>query len=237
MPTRRRPGRVASAVAASAAVLVLSTCSSGGTPAKKVTAGELTGLFRISRGFCDEVGLPQGSWMRVVRPGGTAATGPFVPNPDSSCLDKNVTPIQPGTDGGIRTGRYQADPVPAFEDSAHAAAHEIIRPTLLSGARFSLATNRLDPQQKLEVGPPRLAAVGRVLRGDLRGISMPWNGEFLNQGAPKPDGSRPPGTSDPAGAYDAGSRTFTLEWTSAIVGGSLNNCYGVWHLEGRFEPD
>jgi len=236
MPARRRFVRVAVTALAST-LLLAGGCASRETAAKKISAGELTGLFRLSRGFCDEVGLPQGSWMRVVRPSGTAATGPFVPNPDSSCLDKNVTPIEPGSDGGIRTGRYQADPVPAFDESANATAHEIIRPTLLSGVRFALATNRLDPQQKLEVGPPRLAALGRVLRGDLRGMSMPWNGEFFNQGAPKPDGSRPPGTTDPAGAYDAATRTFTLEWTSAIVGGSLNNCYGVWHLEGRFEPD
>lgn len=219
-------------------LLVTATaCSPRDSAAPKTSAGELVGLFRLNRGFCSEVGVPQGSWVRIVRPGGTATAGPFVANIDSACLDKNVTPIEPGKDGGIRTGRYQPDPVPPFDERANAKADEIIQPTVLSGVRFALSTNRLDSQQKLEVGPPRLAAIGRVLRGDLRGVSMPWNGEFFNQGAPKPDGGHPVGTTDPTGAYDAATRTFTLEWTSAIVGGSLNNHYGVWHLEGSFEPD
>jgi hypothetical protein len=192
-------------------------------------------VARIARqeDHCGRAHRPLPDQPRILRRS-RAATGKLVPRRSPG---RNVTPVQPGDDGGIRTGRYQADPVPAFDERANATAHEIVRPTVLSGVRFSLSTNRLDPQQKLEVGPPRLAAVGRVLRGDLRGMSMPWNGEFFNQGAPKPDGSRPPGTTDPAGAYDTATQTFTLEWTSAIVGGALNNCYGVWHLEGRFEPD
>lgn len=223
-------------VAAALVFLAVAGCGSRDRPPSTGAAGELVGVFRLTGGVCDEAGVVSGSWLRIVRPGGTPSNGPFVANTYSPCADQTITPLGAGDEGGLRTGRYQPDPVPAFDPAGNANARAVVTPTTFDGVNLSLATNPLDPQQKLEVGPPRLAAVGRVLRGDLRAISMAWNGEHFNQGGPKPDGSRPAGTSPPLGAYDASTRAFTIEWTSAIVGGPLSNCYGVWHFEGRFEP-
>ena len=40
---------------------------------------------------------------------------------------------------------------------------------------------------------------------------------------------------DLKGPYDAKTGKYTLEWSSAIVGGPFDGFTGVWHLEGAFK--
>jgi hypothetical protein len=42
-------------------------------------------------------------------------------------------------------------------------------------------------------------------------------------------------TAGPTGTYDSATKKFTLDWTSQIVGGPVNNFTGTWHLEGTFD--
>jgi hypothetical protein len=41
-------------------------------------------------------------------------------------------------------------------------------------------------------------------------------------------------TGGPRGAFDARSGSYTLEWSSLLVGGPFNNSTVVFHLEGTF---
>ncbi len=198
---------------------------------------ELRGVFRISPGVCDDGGVTEGSYFRMVQPGGSPENGPFVDNGDSPCGDGTYTPLSPGADGGLLTGEYQAHPEPAFDGDGNALADRITSPQSFFGTRFSTATNPTDPQTGTEVDAPRVFHDGAgELDGDLRAFAAAWNGQHFNQGAPKPDGSRPGNTAGPTGTYDTDTRAFTLTWSSRIQGGPFNGFTGVWHLEGTFEP-
>src|SRR5438067_648768 len=73
----------------------------------------LTGTFKLTAGACGAtVG---GTYFRMIQPGGSPTGGPFVQNTDSSCADKTYTPLSPGSDGGLITGGYQAQPDPPFD--------------------------------------------------------------------------------------------------------------------------
>jgi hypothetical protein len=222
------------------ALVLLAAACGGGDEGEPATSGdrsqELVGLFRMTAGKCDGGPVSSGSYFRMVQPGGTVPAGPFVINGDSPCGDKTWTPLSPGNDGGLRTGRHQPHPTPAFDPSGNAVASAIARPQAWFAVRFALATNPRDPQTGTTVAPPRVTASGSAMSGDLRAWAAAWNGQHFNQGSPKPDGMRPGGTSGPRGTYDASSRAYTLEWSSQIVGGPFNNFTGMWHLEGTFEP-
>lgn len=220
-------------------VLALLAAGCGGgddtEPATRADRGqELVGLFRIVAGRCEGGGVSSGSYFRMVQPGGTVPAGPFVINGDSPCGDKTWTPLSPGSDG-LRTGRHQPHPTPAFDASGNALASAIAQPQAWFAVKFALATNPRDPQTGTTVAPPRVTASGGALSGDLRAWAAAWNGQHFNQGSPKPDGMRPGSTSGPRGTYDPSSRAYTLEWSSQIVGGPFNNFTGMWHLEGAFE--
>lgn len=218
--------------------LLVASCGGGGDEqaADDAASGALVGLFQIDPGSCDADGPPKGSYFRMVQPNGSVGSGPFVINGDSPCKDKTVTALAPGDDGGLRTGEYQPNPDPPFDDKGSALASRIAKPQAWFAVSFALSTNERDPQAKADVPPPSVSAKGRSLRADLRAWAASWNGQFFNQGSPKPDGTRPGNTADATGAYDEASGTYTLEWASQIVGGAFNNFTGVWHLEGKFEP-
>src|SRR5205823_3087518 len=72
-----------------------------------------SGMLQLAAGSCT-ASPPTGSWFRMVQPGGTPDKGPYVDNGDSPCPDKAVTPLSPGTDGGLRVGDYQPQPNPPF---------------------------------------------------------------------------------------------------------------------------
>jgi hypothetical protein len=199
--------------------------------------GELVGLLGIDEGRCTDAGVTQGSSFRMVQPGGDPESGPYVPNQDSPCGDKTFTPLEPGTDGGLLAGEYQEQPDPPFAGpNQDGAADAITQPQGFFAILFAVATNPTDPQTEDGTRPPTITvADDGSLGGDLGAWAVAYGGQHFNQGAPKPDGSRPGGTNGPTGEYDAETGRYVLEWTSQIVGGPFDGFTGVWRLEGVFE--
>lgn len=192
--------------------------------------GELSGLFEVADGTCDEVGVPSGSYFRMVEAGGAVEDGPFIPNGDSTCADTTLTLLAPGTDGGLITGEHQPAPDPAFDDAGAALADSIIAPLPFFGLAFGVATEATDAESGDDLPAPTVTAADGVLSGDVSAFVAYYGGEVFNQGAPKPGGDEP----GPIGTYDADTGEYVLEWSSQIVGGAFNDFTGVWHLEGAF---
>lgn len=203
----------------------IGTRAGGGTP--------LVGTFGLDPGDCDG---PAGTYFRMAQPAGTPEAGPFVQNNDSPCDDTTITPLRPGSDGGLVTGSYQPHPTPAFDGNAGLASR-ITEPEPFFGTDFAVATNSTDPQTGTDVVAPSISADGSGnLSGDLRAFAAAWQTQHFNQGSPKPDGSTGTGTNAVTGTYDADTGRFVIQWSSRIQGGAFNNFTGVWHLEGVFRP-
>jgi LPXTG-motif cell wall-anchored protein len=194
----------------------------------------LVGVFAITAGSCSG-STPTGTYFQMIEPGGTLS-GPFLSNGNSPCSNQAYTPLSPGTAGGLSTVSYQPNPSPAFNGSGDGLADTITQPQDFFGINFALSTNSTDPQTKQSVPIPSISNSGGTLSGNLEAISVAWNNQNFNQGSPKPGGSMPGLTSASTGTYSSGSGTFTLTWSSAIVGGPFNNFTGLWHLEGTFVP-
>ncbi|HEX6395702.1 MAG TPA: hypothetical protein VFZ97_19895 [Acidimicrobiales bacterium] len=201
-------------------------------PASASTA--LVGTFDITAGSCNG-GHVSGSYFRMILQGGNAG-GPFLSNSDSTCSDQSYTPMAPGTDGGLATGRYQPQPSPAFDGSGNALAKRIITPARFYGVGYSASTQPTDPQTDKAVPAPQITVSGTALSGSVQAVSVSWNNQYFNQGSPKPDGTYPGDTTPVTGTYDPGSGSYTLQWTSQVVGGPFNGFSGLWHLTGRFVP-
>jgi hypothetical protein len=204
-----------------------------GAAAPAGAADELIGTFRVTPGSCS--GGASGSYFRMILPTGTTK-GPWVDNADSTCGDHTYTLLSPGTDGGLVTGSHQPAPAPGFDANGNSLAVKVIRPVRFFGVSFSASSNPTDLQTQASVPAPTLRADGGALSGDLRSFAATWNDQAFNQGAPKPDGSRPGNTAAPSGTYDAATGKYTLTWTSQIVGGPFDKFTGLWHLEGTFVP-
>ena len=239
----RDPRRSAIAGAALFAALLLAVpaCSSDssndeGAPSTTAAAdsGDLVGTFEIVAGQCEGGAVTAGSYFRMVQSGGTAEAGPFVPNADSSCADTSYSALLPGTDGGLITGSFQEQPNPPFDAAQNGLADLIVQPMKFFGVNFAASTNPTDPQSGESVPAPTIMVVDGKLSGDLAAMTVAWNGQQFNQGAPKPDGSMPGITAAPTGTYDPATGAYVLEWTSQIVGGPFDGFTGVWHLEGTF---
>jgi hypothetical protein len=201
------------------------------SPTQAGAATILVGTFEITPGSCAG-GHVTGSYFRMLQPGGAVA----LQNTDSTCSDQTYTPMSPGTDGGLITGKYQPAPKPAFDSKGNGVARSITTPTPFYHSAFATATNAVDPQTGKSVSAPSVQANGSSLSADLRSFAATWNGQNFNQGAPKPDGSTPGSTKLATGSYDASTGTYTLDWQSTVVGGAFNNFTGQWHLTGRFVP-
>jgi hypothetical protein len=213
-----------------------SAASSTTTKAAKSAGGKLVGTFKLTAGVCSGGAATGGSYFRMVQSGGTVDAGPWVPNADSTCGDKSYSALTPGTDGGLVTGAYQAQPASPFDATKNGVATLIAQPVKFFGTGFAVSTNATDPQSSAAVPVPSITAdAGGNLTGDVRAVTVAWNGQQFNQGAPKPDGSHPGNTKDLSGTYDSGTGAYKLQWTSQIVGGPFNGFTGVWHLEGTFE--
>jgi hypothetical protein len=262
--THRSVGRLAAvALAAALVVATVGACSSGGSSGDDAKGTELVGLFRLTPGAVAN-GKVTGSWFRMLQPGGTQDKGPYMQNANSPADGGNTTLLSPGTSGGLRTGGYQTQPVPAFDPTGNSLADAITAPTKFFDVAFSISTNKVDLQTKTEVAPPTVVLEDGKLTADLSSWSASWNNQDFNQGAPKPVRStqaKAPGQeqaerawdwvsqkwleaapkptvggSGAKGTYDARTHAFTLEWSSLIVGGPFNGFTGFWHLEGTFEP-
>jgi hypothetical protein len=222
--------------AGSSGALLGSALVKGLFGSKAQTEGALYGLFEITPGQCGQAqGIDSGSYFQMTQPGGDPASGPYVENGDSPCEDKKVSPIKPGTDGGLSTSAYQPNPDPAFDNGGNGQAKAIHEPVKFFGVDFGCSTNETDPQTKDETTIPEIVAdAAGALSGDTNAYSCAWNGQHFNQGAPKPDGSKPGSTSLLTGTYDSSTGAYELEWHSQIVGGPFDKFTGTWHLEGTF---
>ncbi|MGJ0117570.1 hypothetical protein ACQ7HM_00055 [Williamsia sp. MIQD14] len=226
---RRRIGRLTALAAATAIV-----AASAGlfAPAASAQPVALDGLFALDGGVCSG-GSVTGSFFRMILPAGST-NGPFLSNSDSGCSDKTVTPLAAGTDGGLTSGTYQAQPAQAFDGSGNAVSGRVTRPVKFYGVGFATATNPTDPQTGSAAALPQLRADGTSLTGDLSSFGVTWNKQVFNQGAPKPGGGLPGKTSAVRGTIDRTTGAFVIEWTSQIVGGPFNNFTGLWHLAGTY---
>jgi hypothetical protein len=187
----------------------------------------LNGTFRLTAGSYS-AGKGHGTYFRMIYPGGKK----YFPNPDSKAKDKTFILGVPGTDGGLATGRFQPGPSPSFDAKGNARANKIIKPGTFTAIRFSVATLKKDPQSKKTAAVTSARVSGSRLTVNVPGYTAEWNGQYFNQGAPKPDGSGSPAT----GTYNAKTRRFVLTWTSKVSGGAFSGFTGYWHLEGTFSP-
>jgi hypothetical protein len=195
----------------------------------------LVGTFELAPGNCSGA-APSGSYFRMVTPNGSNASGPYFTNGNSSCSDQTYTPLTPGSDGGLLTGGYQAQPSPDFDSSGNSLSGRIMAPSVFEGVKFGVATDATDPQTADSVPPPSVVANGSTLSGNLSSWGVGWNNQYFNQGAPKPDGTLPGNTTAVTGTYDSATGAYELQWSSLIVGGPFNGFTGLWILAGTFEP-
>jgi hypothetical protein len=198
------------------------------------TTTPLVGLFRFTPGAYAN-GVASGSYIRLVLAGGSREKGPFFPNPSSKAT--TYTLLNPGTDGGLRTGTYQPAPNPPFSGAGDALANRIIAPQRFALINYSAQTSPKDPQTGADVPAPSISVTpDGKLSGNLSAFAAQWNKQNFNVGSPKPDGTFPGLTSPVTGTYNFETKAYTLEWTSQIVGGPFNNFSASWHFEGTFEP-
>lgn len=223
-------------IATLASALVGSVLSLGAAAPAHAAPVALTGLFRLQAGSWvgdASTGHVDGTYFRMQQPGG----GAYLSNGNSRAANQTYTILNPGTDGGLKTGVYQANPSPAFDGSGNALAGKVTAPETFFGIKFATSTNATDPQTGLATAPPTITADGSTLSGDLRAFAASWNNQHFNQGSPKPDGTTPNGTQPVSGTYDPETKAFHLTWRSLIVGGPFNNFVGEWHLVGTFVPN
>lgn len=210
--------------------------AAGGSASTPIPPGaeKLVGLFRLAPGEQQISGTVSGSYFRMIDPSGRNGLS----NADSPLTNKQLTPLRPGTDGGLRTDGYQGPPVPAFAngDLGDALANRIIQPQRFYQTNFSIAVAPTDPQLLVPVPLVEIHHRDGQLSGQTTGWVAQWNGQSFNQGVPKPDGGLPGFSAPVSGTYDATTRAFRLTWKSLIVGGPFNGFTGDWHLAGTFEP-
>ena len=198
-------------------------------------ADALVGTFKIAPGQDSASGV-KGSWFRMVQPGGSLGSGPFVSNVSSSASDDTYTFLSPGTDGGLKTGAFQPQPSPAFDALGNSLAGRIVDPTPFFAIDFAVSTSSPDPQTGSSVPAPALSYDGKGnISGNVRAFGAAWNNQQFNQGSPKPDGTTPGLTAGPTGHYDPDTGAYTLDWSSHIQGGPFDGFTGKWHLTGSFQ--
>ncbi len=224
---------------ASLAVVALVSCASLvgiGASGASAAPSKLVGTFKIAPG-ANSGAKVTGSYFRMLTPGARLNKGPYVANANSSAKDKTYTFFKPGTAGGLSTAAYQPAPTPSFDKNGNALAKRIVKPLPFFGKNFSVSTQPKDPQTKKAVPLPVITFDGKGhLTGNLKAFGAWWNNGTFNQGSPKPNGTKPGLTAGPTGTYNKKTHVYTLDWSSAIVGGPFNGFTGQWHLQGKFVP-
>jgi hypothetical protein len=214
---------IAPAVIALAAVLAF-----GGGTAVAAKATPLKGTFKLDKGAASGAKY-KGSYFRMIFPGGAS----YFSNTDSTAKDKTYTLFTPGTDKGLKLGKYQAPPSPAFDTLGNALTTKIVKPLKFVGVKFSISTAAKDAQTGAKVPVPTLKVKGKKVTGDLRAWTAEWNKIYFNQGSPKPNGSFPAPTKAVTGTYNKKTKKLEIAWQSLIVGGPFNGFTGYWHLQGK----
>src|SRR3954462_15115556 len=145
-----------------AAVLAAALSGCGDASHASTTSGAaVSGLLGIRAGSCSG-DKPSGSYFRMVTPTGQQGKGPYVSNADSSCKDKTVTLLKPGSDGGLHLGTYQPQPSPPFGSGGNSASTAIVSPTPFFAVQFGVSTNAKDPQTGAKVPAPTASRNGKV---------------------------------------------------------------------------
>ncbi len=210
---------------------------------------KLEGLFGFDAGQDDASGKVWGTYFQMRQPDNSAG----VENLQSTARNKLWTLLRPGSDGGLSTVSYQEPPTPAFDStkvwdgitipSGNALASRITLPQTFFNVGFGISTAPLDAQWQAVYGADKASPLPEIyekngqLYGQITGWTASWNGEYFNQGSPKPAGTPADYPATPVtGTYDAATRHYTLHWTSRIYGGGFNNFWGSWYLEGTFTP-
>lgn len=220
--TRPSPRRSAAGVAGLSLVAAAILFAPIGAP-DAATSKTLNGTFKLTKGSYSG-GKARGTYFRMSNSGG------WFRNPDSSASNKTYTLGTPGKDGGLATGRFQSHPDPPFDSKGNARANRILKPQAFTSIRFSVATIKRQKGSRDTASVTRARVRGSRLTVSVPGWTAEWNGQYFNQGAPKPNGSGSPAT----GTYNSRTKRFVLEWRSKVVGGPFNGFTGFWHLEGRF---
>jgi hypothetical protein len=229
----RRPLTIA--LLASSLAMTIGLATSGTAGASSSHRHVLIGTFKLTPGGCFAAAVA-GTYFRMIVPNGSVKDGKFFENPDSTCANKTYTLAEPGTQGGLITGKYQPNPTPAFNAQGGALADSIVQPQSFTAINFSIATNKKDPQTGDSVPVPTISVKDGKLSGQIESWSAAWNKLYFNQGSPKPNGSHPGLTAPLSGTYNSSTHAFVLTWTSQVVGGPFNGFTGYWHLAGTFEP-
>ncbi len=199
----------------------------------------LNGTFELAPGT-DVGGAIGGSWFEMLD--ADEAKREPLQNGNSPLANKDYTPLSPGTSGGLQTFARQAAPSPAFSEKnngkevGNALADEIMQPQSFFGFNFSVVDQASDPQTGETDPLPNIVDDAGRLSGQTTAWAVGWNGQWFNQGSPKPNGTSPGGTTAVSGTYDPATGDYVLEWKSLIVGGPFNGFLGSWHLEGKFVP-
>lgn len=228
--------------------LLLSSCSANAESSSSESSevevgsnGELEGVFGIDPGICGNLGPETGSWFRMIEPDGNSLQGPFVTNFDSMCPNQQYSLLSPGT-VGLRTGKFQKHPRPAFDAATNGLADEIVGPTRFYSVNFALSSEDINPLTATSLPPPKFRAVNEsgnedstdwTLLASLQSLFISWNGEFIEQGAPHPEGFIG-GTQSPRGSINMKTGRYYLRWQSQVQSGPFAGSIGQWHLEGIF---
>jgi hypothetical protein len=221
-----------------------SSSSSGSSPSgpgSPTQPSTLNGTFELTPGsYTAGTGAVSGSWFEMFD-----KKGEPLENNNSPLADTDYTPLLPGTDGGLQSFEYQPRPSPAFDgpvvagkETGNALASAIMQPQSFFGWNFSVVTEESDPQAAATDPRPQIVDDNGQLSGQITAWAVGWNGQWFNQGSPKPDPAEPypEGTTALSGTYDEATGHYVLEWQSLIVGGNFNTFRGFWHLEGTFVP-
>jgi hypothetical protein len=191
-----RPSRRLRVALIAVSALLVAAAPALATPAKK-----LKGTFKIGTG----------SYFRMLEPNGSYFSNPY----STDTGDPTYSPVTAGRDGGLKTGKLQPAPTPAFDANGNSLANLIITPTSFTGINFGLATVGTAPTISVKAGR---------LSGQLTGYTAEWNNQTFLQGS-----------STVTGTYNAKTHKYLLTWSSLISGGPFKGFTGDWHLQGKFK--
>jgi hypothetical protein len=229
--------RVMVAALAVTAGLILANCggSAGGGAAGPPRA--LVGTFEIQGGRCaSSHGAPTGSFLVIVDSAGSKTVG----NPAGGCANKYYTPLSPGTERGIETGRFQENPTPTFDAHGNSLADAVIKPVSFLGEAIGMATSPDDVQDAASgpaaFSPPAATVVGTKLTINLRSLNITYGGapgsNCVNDAG---YGCWNLGSKSATGSYDPKTHQFVVQWfvgeTFTQLGDSM-----IVRLEGTFVP-
>jgi hypothetical protein len=205
--------------------------------AKAGAPARLAGLFKLSAGHCTSArAKPAGSYLVVV----SAANARAVRNPRGGCANSEYTPLSPGTDGGLETGRFQEQPAPTFDARRNSTATRLITPVAFGHYRLGFATSPRDEQGAPTGAPTYPAPVALNTAGaltvDLRSLVMTYAGRANSTCAQSFGlGCWDLGSKSATGTYNPTTHHFLIDWFTGESFTPKGDSIEV-HLEGTFVP-